>query len=95
MPGVSTVGELMDYLATQPRGRRVILSSDSEGNNYSPLCESEERMYVAATTWSGQVYLTPEQLLPLIANPESGWSAEDGPPDDKGAEFVVALWPVC
>jgi hypothetical protein len=47
---LNTVGELIDWLATQPRDRPVILSSDAEGNSYSPLADAEEAMYTAETT---------------------------------------------
>lgn len=59
---VRTVGELVDYLATQPRDRLVVMAKDAEGNGYSPLADAEEAMYAAESTWAGEVYLTPEEL---------------------------------
>lgn len=56
MSSVSTVGELLDYLATQPRDRPVILAKDAEENGYSPLASAEEGLYEAESTWSGEVY---------------------------------------
>lgn len=84
---VSTCGELADYLATQPRDRKIVMSKDAEGNAYSPLNDVDEAMYVADTTWSGETYMTPEQL------------AEQETPDDwfeapEVAERVVLLGPV-
>jgi hypothetical protein len=92
MPDVSTVGELADYLATQPRDRRVILRKDGEGNGHSPLAEAWESMYAADSTWSGDTYPTPEDLAEWMAEPGSPWSEEDAAPDD--AERVIVLGPV-
>jgi hypothetical protein len=88
---ISTVGDLMDYLATQPRDRKVVLSKDAEGNGFSPLTEAAESMYAADSTWSGEVYITPEQLADSLAN-NGAYTDEDAAPDD--AERVVVLWPV-
>lgn len=92
MPDVSTVGELLDYLASQPRDRKIVMAKDGEGNGYSPLADAGEEMYVAETTWAGEVYLTPERHAELMADPASGYTDEDAPPDD--AERVVVLGPV-
>jgi hypothetical protein len=85
MPDLSTCGELADYLATQPRDRKVILSKDAERNGFSPLADAGERMYEATSTWSGEVYQTPE----VVAAEPDDWS--DAPDD---AERVVLLGPV-
>ena len=88
-----TVGELLDYLATQPRDRKIVLSKDAEGNGYSPLADAGESMYAAETTWSGYCYMTPEDLAGQMARPDNpGYSEEDAAPDD--AERVVVLGPV-
>lgn len=97
MPDVSTVGELMDYLATQPRDRKIIMSSDAEGNSYSPLADAGEGMYFADSTWSGEVHMTPEDFAEEWAKPgHGGYAEEDEPPgdDDPDAERVVVLGPV-
>lgn len=57
-----TVGQLREVLAAQPDDRLVVLQKDAEGNGYSPLEQAEEAMYEAESTWSGEVYYTPEQL---------------------------------
>lgn len=90
---VTTVGELADFLATQPRDRKIILRKDAEGNGHSPLAEAWEAMYAAYSTWSGQTYMLPEELAGIMAgdNPR-GWSEEDAAPD--GAERVIVLGPV-
>ncbi len=87
MLAVNTCGELADYLATQPRDRKIVLQKDAEGNGYSPLADADEAMYAADNTWSGDVYMTPEEL------------AEQKDPDDyseapEDAERVVVLGPV-
>jgi hypothetical protein len=88
-----TVGELMNYLATQPLDRKVILRKDAEGNGHSPLAEAWEAMYSADSTWSGDTYLTPEGLAAEMAGPNrQGWSEDDAAPDD--AERVIVLGPV-
>lgn len=84
-----TVGELADYLVGQPRDRLIVLAKDAEGNGYSPLSAAEEAIYVADSTWSGEIYVTPEE----VADPESDYAEEDGAPED-GAERVVLLGPV-
>lgn len=89
---LGTCGELADYLAAQPRDRKVILQKDAEGNGYSPLAEAMPGMYAAETTWSGEVHVTPEDLTALMARPGSTWTADDAAPDD--AERVIVLGPV-
>lgn len=85
MPDLSTCGDLADYLATQPRDRKVILQKDAEGNGYSPLVDADERMYEATSTWSGEVYQTPE----VVAAEPGDWSSAPG-----DAERVIVLGPV-
>jgi hypothetical protein len=93
MPDLSTVGELADYLATQPRDRKIVLRKDAEGNGHSPLAEAWEAMYSADSTWSGDTHPTPEDLAEWMAGPNlQGWSEEDAAPDD--AERVIVLGPV-
>lgn len=76
MTAVTTVGDLLDYLATQPRDRPVILAKDAEGNAYSPLSEADEGYYIAESTWSGEVHFPddededePEGALPVVLGP--------------------------
>ena len=91
MTEMGTVGELLDYLATQPRDRKIVLSRDAEGNGFSPLADAGVSMYAAESTWSGTVHPTPEDLAELMAG-SGGWSEEDAAPD--GAERVIVLGPV-
>ena len=80
-----TVGELIDYLATQPRDRKVVMAKDAEGNGYSPLEDASEGMYEADSTWSGEIYPTPES--PEGQSDEYSHASPD-------AERVVVLGPV-
>jgi hypothetical protein len=86
-----TVGQLREFLAGQPDDRLVVMSKDAEGNGYSPLAVAEEAMYLAETTWSGEVYLTPEELVEEMAA-GTGATEEDAAPDE--AVRVVYLGPV-
>lgn len=52
-----TVGELKQALEKVPDDMPVILSSDGEGNSYSPLASwSAGLLYEAYTTWYGEVH---------------------------------------
>ena len=86
MADMGTVGELLDYLATQPRDRKVILRKDAEGNGHSPLADAWEAMYAAGSTWSGDTYATPEDL--------AGTAPGEYSPGPDDAERVVVLGPV-
>jgi hypothetical protein len=72
----------------------VILQKDAEGNGYSPLDGADEAMYLAESTWSGETYMTDEQLQAKIkADPNGRWDPEkDGAPE--GAVRVIVLWSV-
>lgn len=87
----NTVGELMDYLTTQPRNRQIVLQKDAEGNGYSPLAEASVGLYVADSTYSGEVHPTPEDVTQWVADglgQEGDWYV----PEE--AERVVVLGPV-
>jgi len=83
-----TVGDLLGYLADEPRDRRIVLASDAEGNRHSPLAGAWGAMYVPDSTWSGDVYPTEEEIE---ADPRLD-EDEDGAPE--GAERVIVLGPV-
>lgn len=87
------VRELREVLAKLPDDMQVILQKDAEGNGYSPLCGGDEGMYQAESTWSGDVYITPEQLAEKLAEPNSRWDAEDDAPPEDSIRVLV-LWPV-
>lgn len=83
-----TVGDLVDWLLVQPRDRRVVLAKDTEGNGFSPLATVSVGMYVAESTYAGEVYPTDDD----IDAEDSGYDEEDRAPSD--AEPVVVLCPV-
>jgi hypothetical protein len=92
MGEMRTVGDLLDYLATQPRDRLVVLEKDAEGNGYSPLADAREALYVADTTWSGQVYPTPEDKAEWVAS--GAWTQQDADDKYEPDERVIVLGPV-
>jgi hypothetical protein len=50
-----TVRELIAELSKLDPNRLVVMSSDAEGNSYSPLSGFWVGAYKAKTTWSGEV----------------------------------------
>jgi len=80
-----TVKELIEQLSEMDPDRIVIVSKDSEGNGYSPLCDVATAVYIAETTWSGEIgleELTEEDI-------QQGYDEEDV----KEGEPAVVLWP--
>lgn len=82
------IKELKELIENLPDDMEVILSKDSEGNNYSPLSDGDPNMvYIPETTWFGDVY-------------DMGWSAEDACMSDDEWERLnkldksLVLWPV-
>lgn len=66
----------------------VVLSADAEGNTYSPLEDASTQMYVAESTWRGDIFertLTPKM--------EAEGYSEDDLTDDPSAVPCVTLWP--
>lgn len=83
-----TVGELRQFLNSYPDELQVIISTDGEGNNYSPLAGADEALYVAETSWYGEVYMTNAQ----VDGAPNYYTDEDRAPED--AVGVILLWPV-
>lgn len=51
------IKQLREAIAELPDEMEVILRKDAEGNDHSPLSDfSPDYVYVAETTWSGDVY---------------------------------------
>ncbi len=48
------VSDLINILSEQDPDAEVVLSSDGEGNSYSPLADYSIGAYDADTTWGGQ-----------------------------------------
>ncbi len=82
-----TVGQLKHFLSKLDDDRLIVLSSDAEGNNYSPLELIESGAYEAETAWRGGAYL--EKLTPELIG--RGFSQEDVSEDGQQAIF---LYPV-
>lgn len=83
------VGELLDFLGNQPRENEVVLSSDSEGNSYSPLQEVNAAYF---SIDENEVY--DERMIKeeeLDDSDESDIFYEKAPSDAKS---VVVLYPV-
>lgn len=82
------VKDLRDILASLPDDMEIIMSKDSEGNNFSPLYEVDKNsIYIPETTWYGTVY-------------HDSWTAEEACFDDKEEwqevlknPRVLVLWP--
>ncbi len=49
------VADLLDLLKNIPLTHKVILQSDSEGSDFSPLEDIYEAGYVPSSTWSGDL----------------------------------------
>lgn len=79
-----TVSELIEQLKTMPQDAKVILQKDAEGNGYRPLDEVDGNcIYIAQTTWAGDVW-------------DTTWSAHDAGYDtEEEWEAVKASNPRC
>ena len=51
-----TKKELIEILADVPDDYLIVLSSDSEGNSYSPLSGYGKVMYMPENEYSGEIY---------------------------------------
>jgi len=74
------VKDLMEFLSSCNMEDIVVLSSDSEGNNYSPLSGAAESLYSPDSTWSGSL-VEPEDI-------------EEYDMDESTLQNVVVLWPI-
>ena len=81
-----TVAELIEKLKDVDPDRIVIMASDAEGNDYSPLYSFWEGAYKAETTWYGEVGI--EELTEEDWN--KGYREEDVVDGDK----AIILCPV-
>lgn len=50
------VKELIESFEPGDMEKEVVMSKDGEGNGFSPLADVAEGLYVADSTWSGQVF---------------------------------------
>jgi hypothetical protein len=51
------IKELKKILSNYPDDFEVVMSSDEEGNSFSPLADFGVGFYVPETTWSGEVFM--------------------------------------
>jgi len=73
------VKDLIDLLSTLDQEAEVVLSSDAEGNSYSPLASHCPGRYIVSTGWAGDFYA------------DGDWGTDDdGLPCGVPA---VVLWP--
>jgi len=47
------VKEFVEIISSYPDHYEVILTKDSEGNDYSPFAEASAEYYIAESGWSG------------------------------------------
>ncbi len=80
------VWELIDRLKKIDPEKIVVMSKDSEGNCYSPLVDTEEREYMAESTFSG--YVGFKDLTPAMEL--EGYGDED---IIKDGESAVVFYP--
>lgn len=80
------VSDLIALLQKEDPNRIVIMSTDGEGNYYSPLSSADTCAYRAETTWSGEVGLEE----PTEEDKRSGYSEEDVL---EGGEPALVLYP--
>lgn len=59
-----TIKEAKKLLDQFPDDYELVLSSDSEGNGYSPACDVWQGFYCAENTWSGTMH-GPDELEDL------------------------------
>lgn len=80
-----TVGELIGKLLSFDPDDLVVLASDSEGNNFSPLYELTEDLYQEDSNWSGNT--CPREITDELR--QGGWTEEDIMPGRP----CITLWP--
>lgn len=87
------VGELKDLLNQFTDDTPVILSSDGEGNSFSPLYEGGEYLYDPKYRYYiEQIYPTNEALNEILAGPNKNhYCEEDRAPE--GSVLALVLWP--
>lgn len=85
-----TVRELIAELVKYPGETIIILASDGEGNNHSPLSSVDIGHYEPLSTWSGEVKDSQEQFNEDTSN-DADYTYQDY---IRNAYPVVVLGPV-
>jgi len=83
------VKDLKELLTNVPDDTLVVLSRDSEGNNYSPLDDFSHQTYVPDSEWSGEIYL--QELTEEFK--DIGYTDEDMYHGNNGVKAIV-MWPI-
>jgi len=60
-----TVKELKKLLSTEDDMTEIVMSRDEEGNGFSPLADVGKGIYVAESTWAGELYNEDDEEAPL------------------------------
>jgi hypothetical protein len=75
------VKQLIELLGYLPPESQIILSSDGEGNNFSPLTDYSNGYYFPESSWQGSFFTDEESIKEME---DDGW---EGTP-------AIVLWPV-
>ena len=85
-----TVQQLIDELQTLDKDAIVVIQSDADGTEYSPLVGAEGNVvYLPESDWSGEVKyktLTPDMI-------DEGYT-EDDVYDGEDGQSCVLVWPL-
>ena len=82
--------ELKELLVHIPDDYEIILSSDSEGNSFSPLSSCSVQEYVAENTYSGEILEVEEDSIDCLFEEDEEEEIEDEHPN---AVSCIVLWP--
>ena len=80
--------ELIEILQQFP-DREIVLSSDSEGNSYSPASSYATGAYVPGSPWYGEFYMEPHELTDEAR--KQGYDEDDVAHGDYTP--CIVLWP--
>ena len=86
-----TVKELLEELKDVPEDTLVVMSRDAEGNGHSPLSDVGDSMYLAESTWSGEVKMRADALTDEMR--KAGYSEDDCGTEEDGYIPAIVLWP--
>jgi len=81
-----TIKELINELKDLPENMEIIMSKDGEGNSFSPLYEIGTGLYVAYSTWSGEVYNEDDKEEVAMGN-------SDAKANNTKPILSIILWP--
>lgn len=85
-----TIGDLKELIKDLPDTMQVIMSSDGEGNSFSPLDSHAVGKYTPESTWQGEWWQDPTGEPGF--NPED-WDEEDLTAPEDGVD-AICFWPV-